>query len=338
MKLLTVTVPCYNSEAYMDRCLRSVVEGGEELDVLIVDDGSRDRTGEIADRWAREYPGIVRVIHQENGGHGEGLNQGIRTAQGLFFKTVDSDDRLDPDSLKELLDALRRFAQEGDLPDLIVNDYVYDRTEQEACFSVSFDTVFHPGRMETWESCRAFPIWKQFMIHSLCYRTQVLRDMGLELPRHVFYEDNLYIYRPLPYTRKIYYLHRPLYGYFIGREDQSVNDEVILRRLDQVTRIAGDMICSYPLSFLEQQPRKLKQYMISNLAGQLFTTCALQFMKGEEGLKMYREMWERIRSFDEPLYHRLRRHPVGMTTVLPGRLGRAALVGMYRFGRRMIHF
>ena len=195
MKLLTVTIPCYNAAAYMERCLKSVVAGGDELDVIVVDDGSTDETGRIADRWAAEYPGIVRVIHQENGGHGEGLNQGIRNAEGLYFKSVDSDDRLDPDSLKELLKRLKAHTAPEDQVDLIVNDYVYDREEEEACFSVSYRNVFSPDRVNTWENCRAFPPWKQFMIHAMAYRTGMLREMGLTLPKHTFYEDNLYIYR-----------------------------------------------------------------------------------------------------------------------------------------------
>ena len=92
MKLLSVAIPCYNSEAYMEKCVDSLLVGGEEVEILIVDDGSTDRTAEIADAYAEKYPTIVRAIHQENGGHGEAVNAGIRNAQGLYFKVVDSDD------------------------------------------------------------------------------------------------------------------------------------------------------------------------------------------------------------------------------------------------------
>ncbi len=338
MKLLTITVPCYNSAVYLERCIRSMVCGGDELDILIVDDGSTDDTGALADRLAAEFPALVRVIHQENGGHGEGINQGIRTARGLYFKTVDSDDRLDGDALCALLDVLRAHAAPEEQLDLIVNDYVYDREEEPCCFSVSYRGEMDTGRVLSWDTVRPFPIWKQFMIHSLTYRVGMLRDMGLVLPKHTFYEDNLYIYRPLPYTKRLYYLSRPLYGYFIGRADQSVNDDVIIRRLDQVTRIAGDMITSYPLSRLDALPRKLRNYMLNNLAGQLFTTSSLQYMSGEKGLAMNKEMWQRIRAFDRPLYSALRRNPIGMFTVLPGRAGRALLVAAYKAGRKMIKF
>ena len=225
MKLLTVTIPCYNAAAYMERCLKSVVSGGDELDVIVVDDGSTDETGRIADKWAAEYPGIVRVIHQENGGHGEGLNQGIRNAEGIYFKSVDSDDRLDPDSLKELLTRLKAHTAPEDRVDMIVNDYVYDREWAPACFSVSYRNVFRPDRVNTWENCGAFPPWKQFMIHALAYRTGLLREMNLVLPKHTFYEDNLYIYQPLPYVKKILYLDKPLYGYFI-EDGMKMNREL----------------------------------------------------------------------------------------------------------------
>lgn len=338
MKLLTVTIPCYNAAAYMERCLKSVVTGGDELDVIIVDDGSTDETGRIADRWAAEYPGIVRVIHQENGGHGEGLNQGIRNAEGLYFKSVDSDDRLDPESLRELLKRLKAHTAPEDQVDLIVNDYVYDREGEEACFSVSYRNVFSPDRVNTWENCRAFPPWKQFMIHAMAYRTGMLREMGFELPKHTFYEDNLYIYQPLPYVKKILYLDRPLYGYYIGRADQSVNDSVIIRRLDQVTRIARAMITSYTWDELAALPKKLRSYMISNASGQLYTTSALQYLSGEEGRKQNAELKQAIRTYDEKLYRKLGHTFAGGVTMIPGPLGRGLTVGSYKFGRKMIKF
>ena len=92
MKLLTITVPCYNSQDYLDRCMESLLVGGEDVEILIVDDGSTDRTAEMADAYAQKYSAIVKVIHKQNGGHGSAVNTGIASATGLFFKVVDSDD------------------------------------------------------------------------------------------------------------------------------------------------------------------------------------------------------------------------------------------------------
>ena len=80
MRLLTVTIPCYNSQDYMEKCIKSLLPGGNRVQIVIIDDGSKDATSEIADRYAKEYPHIVTTVHQENGGHGAGINQGIEYA------------------------------------------------------------------------------------------------------------------------------------------------------------------------------------------------------------------------------------------------------------------
>ena len=92
MKLLTFAIPCYNSQDYMENCIKSLLPGGDDVEILIIDDGSKDSTGDIADAYEKKYPGIIRAIHQVNGGHGEAVNAGIRNATGLYFKVVDSDD------------------------------------------------------------------------------------------------------------------------------------------------------------------------------------------------------------------------------------------------------
>lgn len=109
MKVLSIVVPCYNSEAYMENCIHSLLTGGQEVEIIIVNDGSTDRTAAIADKYEADYPGIVRVIHQENGGHGEAVNTGLRHAKGLFFKVVDSDDWVSISAFKEVMKTLTGF-------------------------------------------------------------------------------------------------------------------------------------------------------------------------------------------------------------------------------------
>ena len=339
MKLLTVTVPCYNSAAYMARCIDSILSGGDALEIIIVDDGSTDETGAIADGYATRYPDRVQVIHQPNGGHGEGINQGIAHAQGLYYKVVDSDDRLEASALGKLMTTLGELSTLDAPPDLIVHNYVYDRAEQNAVFAVNYRAVMHPDRVLTWDEVHRFPVHKQFMIHALIYRTQLLRDMGLVLPRHTFYEDNLYIYQPLPHTRTLYYLDQPLYGYFIGRADQSIAEKNILRRLDQVSAIAEQMITTYTLAQLQALPKCLCGYMLNNCAGMLVTTSALQFIADNEAsMAMNHHMWQSIRTFDEALYQKLRTNLLGRITLLPGAAGRRTLVHGYRFVRKLIQF
>ena len=126
MKLITFAVPCYNSAAYMDKCVTSLLTGGEDIEIILVDDGStKDDTPAICDRYAAQYPDIVRVIHQPNGGHGEGVNQGLRHATGLYYKVVDSDDWLDADALQKVLRQLRLQSMETPL-DMLLCNYVYE--------------------------------------------------------------------------------------------------------------------------------------------------------------------------------------------------------------------
>ena len=129
-KLITFAVPCYNSADYMDKCVRSLLAGGSDIEIILVDDGStKDDTPAICDRYAAEHPDIVKVIHQENGGHGEGVNQGLRNARGIYYKVVDSDDWLDTDALAKVMDKLREFAAMPAPVDLLIANYVYEHAE-----------------------------------------------------------------------------------------------------------------------------------------------------------------------------------------------------------------
>ena len=119
MKLLTVAIPCYNSQEYMKHAIESALVGGEDIEILIVDDGSKDDAAMIADEFEAQYPGIIRAIHQENGGHGEAVNTGLRNAKGLYYKVLDSDDWLDRDALLRVMDQLRQMVKEGNMVDMI---------------------------------------------------------------------------------------------------------------------------------------------------------------------------------------------------------------------------
>ena len=338
-KLLTVVVPCYNSAAYMEKAINSLLVGGEEMDVLLVDDGSKDETGVIADRLAKAHPSIIRVIHQPNGGHGSGLNRGIETAQGIYFKVVDSDDRLDGDGLKALLDLLRAHAEPGSQADLVVHDYVYDHGEEQAVFRISYTGPFPQDRLFTWSECRHFSISNQFLIHALVYRVGLLREHSYTLPERTFYEDNLYVYQPLPWVEKLLYLHKPVYGYNVGREDQSVNEKNLIKRLDQLTNMITQMATSWRKADLDALPRQLRRYMINNVSGQIWSLCALHRIDDAgAGRKLNQEMWRAIQSYDEDLYKALLRNPMGHMAHWQTGLGKSVLVGAYRLGHKIMKF
>ena len=209
MKYITFTVPCYNSEAYMERCIDSLLEGGSDVEILVIDDGSADRTGEIADRYEKMYPGIVKAVHKENGGHGSGVNKGLELASGLYFKVVDSDDWLDQEAYRKLLDRVRKFFGGRDqfepVPDLFVCNYIYDHLEEGRQRVMDYRNIFPDGEMCNWNTIGHFRPSQYLIMHALMFRTEVLRKSGVKLPEHTFYVDNLFSYQPLPFV-KIYYI------------------------------------------------------------------------------------------------------------------------------------
>ena len=160
MKLLTFTVPCYNSQDYMKKCIESLLPGGEDVEILLVDDGSTDDTGVIADDYARRYPSIVRVIHQENGGHGAGLNTGINHATGLYFKVVDSDDWVDQESYKKILDTLRNLCAAGCMLDMMISNFVYEKEGAKKKKTIRYTGVLPKEQLFDWAETRNFKIGK----------------------------------------------------------------------------------------------------------------------------------------------------------------------------------
>jgi len=197
-KLITFAVPCYNSADYMDKCVRSLLAGGSDIEIILVDDGStKDDTPAICDRYAAEHPDIVKVIHQENGGHGEGVNQGLRHASGVYYKVVDSDDWLDEEALHAVLNKLREFVGKGHPLDLMIANYVYEHAEDNTQKVMGYSNVFPTNKVFTWKDIGRFGPSQYLLMHSVIYRTEMLRQSGVELPKHTFYVDNIFVYQPL---------------------------------------------------------------------------------------------------------------------------------------------
>lgn len=219
MKLLTVAIPCYNSQEYMKHAIESALVGGEDIEILIVDDGSKDDTAKIADEFEAQYPGIIRAIHQENGGHGEAVNSGLRNAKGLYYKVLDSDDWLDRDALLRVMDQLRQMVKEGNMVDMFLANYVYEKPSEHKHKVIRYEGVFPEEEAFGWSDIKRFKISQNILMHSVIYRTQMLQDCGLELPKHTFYVDNIFVYVPLPNVKTMYYMDVDLYRYYIGRED-----------------------------------------------------------------------------------------------------------------------
>ena len=336
MKLLTFAIPCYNSQDYMENCIKSLLPGGDEVEILVIDDGSKDSTPEIADAYAKKYPGIVRAIHQENGGHGEAVNAGIRNATGLFFKVVDSDDWVDAEAYAKILDKLRDLAGGAKTLDMFVANYVYEK-EGAKHKKVMHYSFLPKERMFTWSEVGHIHKGQYILMHSVIYRTQLLRDCGLELPKHTFYVDNIYVYTPLPSVKNMYYMDVDFYRYFIGREDQSVNEKVMIGRIDQQIRVNKIMVDEFDLWKI--QNRRLRRYMFNYLEIITVISTIMLIRSGtEENLEKKRELWSYIKDKDLRLFHHLRNGIMGSAMNLPGRGGRKISVAAYKLSQKIVGF
>ncbi|MFN7252971.1 MAG: glycosyltransferase family 2 protein [Anaerobacillus sp.] len=337
MKLLSVVIPCYNSQDYMRNCIESLLPGREDVELIIVNDGSVDKTAEIADDYAKKYPTMVRAIHQVNGGHGEAVNAGIRNATGLYFKVVDSDDWVDIRAYLQILQKLRDFTEEYKSVDMLISNFVYEKEGAKYKKVMKYDEVLPEDVIFHWDDIRNFRKGQYLMMHSLIYRTELLRDCRLELPKHTFYVDNLYVYQPLSHVKKICYLNVDFYRYFIGREDQSVNESVMIRRIDQQIKVNKLMIEQVQLESI--QSPKLQRYMLHQLEIVTVISAILLIRSGtKENLEKKKELMKYLKARDEELYRKIRYGLMGHLTNLPGRFGRSISVGAYKVSQKLVGF
>lgn len=339
MKLLTIAVPCYNSAAYMEHCLDTLLTGGEEVEILIVNDGSfKDNTAEIADRYQAAHPTIIRAIHKENGGHGSGVNRGLAEATGLYFKVVDSDDWVNTEVFQKILAKLREFAAMEQPVDMLLSNYTYEHVEDGTSHTVKYTGKMPENRVFGWEELGRFRPDQNILMHSVIYRTAMLRDSGIELPHHCFYVDNIFVYQPLPYVKTLYYLNEDFYCYFIGRNDQSVNEEVFIRQVDQQLRVTYHMLnaCN-PMKLTGE--KRLRNYMLHYLS-MMIIICSvfLTLSKKEENEEKRRKLWRDIYDMDKALYKQLRYRTLCGVSDMPVIRKRQVLGNGYRLARKIFKF
>jgi len=337
MKLLSVAIPCYNSAEYMSHAIETVLTGGNDIEIIIVDDGSKDDTRKIADEYASKYPNIIKSIHQENGGHGEAVNTGLRHATGLYYKVVDSDDWVNEAALQTVLNTLRELVEDGQSLDLMLANYVYEKPSLNKHKTMDYKTALPKGRIFSWNDIVYFKQSQYIIMHAAIYRTKLLKNCGLSLPKHTFYVDNIFVYQPLPYVKTMYYLDVDLYRYFIGREDQSVNENVMIQRIDQQIKVTKLMIDDENVILIKN--KKLRKYMIKYMC-MMMTVSSVYLIKEntEESLAKKQELWDYLENTNKKLYKEIHSGFLGRSMNLPGRVGRKIVKVGYKISKKIYGF
>ncbi len=342
VKTITFAVPCYNSAEYMDKCIESILsfdDGFGDIEIIIVNDGSTDGlTATKADEWHERHPDTIYVIHKENGGHGSAVNAGIQTARGRYFKVVDSDDWLDTDAMRKIMPYLRHQSELRDACDLVIGNYVYEKVYEGTRTVIDYRNVFPTDTEFMWSDIGRFKSSQYLLMHSVIYRTELLRDVKLILPEHCFYVDNIFVYVPLPAVCTIRYFDVDMYRYFIGREGQSVNEDTMMARIDQQLRITRFMIDAVDLDEDVVQ-KKLRRYM-ANYLSMMMCICSvfLRMINTDESEQKRKDLWAYLRERRPQAYPHIRRNVLNLSTNIGGELGRRLGLGGYHLAQKIFKF
>ncbi len=298
-KILTITVPTYNAEKYLRDCLDSfcIEEVLPDIEVLIINDGSTDRSAEIADEYIRRYPDSFRMITKENGGHGSGINYGIKNASGKYFKVVDADDWVDEKAFGRLIETLKAHDT-----DIVYSGFLWafdngesDKTsfETKPEIPVPFDGVVYQKEYNFDDIADGLYI----KMHSLTIRTEILRDNGIHIDEHCFYVDAEYITFPIPYIKTICFMDGFVYLYRIGRQGQSVGIDKMQRNESGYNRVLASLLDFYHKLGKEISCSKAKRQYIAGIIARVVSG-KIKIMLSFPASK---EKCQELRQFDESL-------------------------------------
>lgn len=337
MKLLSVVIPCYNSQEYMRKCIDSLLPGEAHVELLIINDGSTDDTASIANEYAEKYPTIVKTIHQENAGHGGAINTGIDNASGLFIKVVDSDDWVDSQAYESVIMTLKKLVEKETIVDLVISNFVYEKSSKKIKKVMRYNNCFPENQVISWDQTKPFRKGQYLMMHSLIYRTDLLKSIYFKLPKHTFYVDNLFVFLPLKHVKKMIYINVDLYRYYIGRDEQSVNEQVMIKNLDHQIKVNKAMINQMNLEYIEFA--NLQRYMLHHLE---IVTVITSIMLRRSGTNQHLEedvaLWQYAENHDPRLYNYLRKGCLGKMLNIPGRFGYSLSMSAYKISQKIIGF
>lgn len=304
MKVLSLIVPAYNSEKFLDKCILSFCDESvlEALDIIIVNDGSTDATSAIAERYCQLYPNSIRLISQVNKGHGGALNTGFSAAKGKYLKPIDADDWIETQNLPTLIAFLRHC----DSDVILTHCNMVDISNGSITAMKSYPE--HYGQPISIDDLMAQ--WQNFYqaatFHSIAYNTAFYQKHNNQLTEHVFYEDNEYATIPFCYADTVTPLDLFLYDYRVGDVNQSISISNQVKRLDHVKTVFGRMRHIY-----NQLPECAgKQFMAekTQAVGMMYLTTALLAHPDRQlGRRLAHEQMTELRASAPVIYNMLSR-------------------------------
>ena len=220
---------------------------------------------------------------------------------------------------------------------MVVANYVYDKVDEGEQKVMGYGNVLPEGYEFGWDEVGTFLPSQYLLMHSVCYRTEMLRKMHLELPEHTFYVDNIFVYEPLVYVRTMRYFNVDAYHYFIGREDQSVNEKVMMGRMDQQLRVTRQMIDNVDPQAVRN--RHLRHYL-RNYLSMMMCICSvfLRMRGGETDEQDLKDIWAYLKEQNPSLYRRVRSNALNLATNLPTEAGEKIGLKGYQIAQKIFKF
>lgn len=303
-KILTIVIPTYNMQDYLRRCLDSLIVPEEQmaqLEVLVINDGSKDNSSAIAHEYQDKYPDTFRVIDKENGNYGSCVNRGLKEATGKYFKILDADDWYNTDVLRNVLKVLTT----ADSDMVITRLRTYYESRDENVDSLSFEGVEtnHIFRRNDSEFGK-IDFYSYIGMHKVAYRTTLLQSIGLHLQEGISYTDNEYAYYPFEHVNSVIFLNEVLYTYWIGRDGQTVTPEVMAKRSWQLYKIIDRMLDSYSTDKDEVTHEFQYQYLANTCAMYYHLELMVNKASKERNLQM-KNLDRKIKSIDLDLYYQI---------------------------------
>lgn len=336
--VITFIIPAYNMADHLGFCLDSLLTCSfDDMEIIVVDDGSTDDTAGVAQDYETRHPGRVHLVRQENKGHGGAVNTGLSQAKGLYVKVVDADDWVNPESLSLVLDRLRVQSLSPDPVDMVVTNYVYEKEGRLHKRVINFRSVMPPNQVLDWNHIGKFGMAQYMIMHALIFRTEVLRQAATHLPEHTYYVDFIYYYQPLPYVSSLIYLDTDFYRYHTGRQGQSVQTSVMVSRVDQLLVVNGLMVEATPRP--GQVPNGLYRYMIHYLSiNCVVTSVFLVLSKNPSNYQNKDMLWRRLEHHSPTVSHDVRSTLLCRLINMPGRTGRMAIRLGYKVAEAAVGF
>lgn len=298
MKVLSIIIPTYNMEKYLRKCLESLIIHVEEmnsLEVLIINDGSKDLSSQIAHEYELMYPHTFRVVDKENGNYGSCINRGLKEATGKYIKVLDADDTFNSKSLNDFI----CFLKDHDA-DMLVTDFqqVYENGKVKASY------IFHCpcwAKLD-FESYYSSSDFAFLQMHSVTYKRQNLLDINYKQTEGISYTDSQWVFLPISTVKSFFYCPLMLYNYLVGREGQTIDNSVYSKSLKQLMTMTIGRVNMFEDHKLAKT--KYESYYIGRLTETIKYIYRVVLLVNDSDLSELRCFDEEIRKISPYLYEK----------------------------------